>query len=200
MLNCSIPCNQSGDNSAGNPKKPYMTSKLDRHFISTHTIAFAALLMLALPALPSLNAQAPATTQVSGSALTAELMAKMLQLIERRGTDHEMGARLASFLELSAGGQVWLYRSVTAPGTQDKMQHGFFVSRGSDQDIVIGRRSDRDAHLFRAHRDGKVVLALSVDIKTNEILMRPPFDAQAEFESEVKLWAGGIDRLLAKEK
>jgi hypothetical protein len=78
----------------------------------------------------------PLAGQVSAqsSALTPELLSKMLDLIARKGTDRDISPTLANALGLSAAGQGWPNRQIVTRETQSGFLHGMGISRGNDQD------------------------------------------------------------------
>jgi len=85
----------------------------------------------------SLQAQNLATNAASPSSpLTDDVMNKMLQLIDSQGTDRELIATVANTLGLSPTGKTWASRSVTLGDVATSLR-GFYVSRGSDRDILI---------------------------------------------------------------
>ena len=155
--------------------------------------------MLAFALTGSLQAQtSAAATSVPVSALTPQLMTKMLQLIALRGIDRELAAEFANPLGLTNPGQSWPNRQVASYGVPSKFNHGFAVSRGSDQDIVISLRSPETIYVFRSNRGGKIVAARSCDIKNGgQITMLDFADAQKALDNEIRFWAKNVDKLIA---
>ncbi len=142
---------------------------------------------------------APASKTVSPAAappLTPEVMDKMLKLIAAHGTNRETAEALAGALGLADPGKSWPNRQMEIEDAKYHYSHGFAVSRGSDQDILLSRRTKDSIYAFRAHRDGKVVKALIANFKTGKITMRDPAEAQADFGAECSLWAANADHLL----
>lgn len=159
-----------------------------------------------LPLLPSsLHAQNPvgsteapvAAVSNSGSALTPEVMSKMEQLIASKGRDKELDAAFASALGLTATGQKWQERQIATRSSSSNLVHGFAISRGGDQDVVLYIRRPKAIYIFRAHRDGKVVTALVCDNQTGQITMRGPAEAQGELGVELAMWASNVDDLIS---
>jgi tetratricopeptide (TPR) repeat protein len=144
----------------------------------------------------SLQAQNLATNAASPSSpLTDDVMNKMLQLIDSQGTDRELIATVANTLGLSPTGKTWASRSVTLGDVATSFR-GFYVSRGSDRDILVSMvRPLITVHAFRALRNGKVVTAFISDLKANKTTMRTPKEAQHELDTELAFWAANVDKL-----
>jgi hypothetical protein len=138
-----------------------------------------------------------ANTAAPGSALPPKLMSKMLQLITLKGVDRDVAVPIANALGLSASGQTWPDRQVVVRTPPSTDKHGFMVNRGSDQDVVLYIRLPDNAHAFRAHRNGRVVTALILDLKTNQITMRTPNEAQSELDSEIAYWTKNVDSAIS---
>jgi len=158
----------------------------------------ASLVLAALTFVPaSLQAQNSITSAATASSpLTADVMNKMLQLIDSQGVDRELIAPIANPLALSPTGKTWASRSVTVGDTATTL-HGFYVSRGSDQDILVTiSRSKISIHVFRAHRNGKAVMAIFKDLQTNKATMHAPKEAQHELNTELAFWAVEVDEAL----
>jgi hypothetical protein len=80
------------------------------------------------------------------------------------------------------------------------IRHNFAVSSAKDKDVVLTVHRANDILGFRARRDWKIVTALAVDPTTQEIKMRTPEDAQADFDTECKFWAEHVDSLIAAKR
>ena len=134
-----------------------------------------------------------------GAMLTPALLGKVLRLIDLRGVEREVPPNYANALGMTASGQAWPDRQQAA--TQGKVLHGFAVSRGTDQDVVISVRDDVELRVFRVRRDGgMVVTACIVDLGDGDITMRAPAEAQAQLDEEMRFWATYVDQLLARPK
>ncbi|HXS99360.1 MAG TPA: hypothetical protein VN915_01660 [Elusimicrobiota bacterium] len=148
---------------------------------------------IALPAPASTPAAVPATlTSASNSPLTPDVLNRILQLIASKGTDRELVPTVSNPLGLSATGQSWPSRSVGAGHAATDI-HGFYISRGVEQDIVITLGiPGKTFSAFRAHRDGKIVSACVTDLQTRQTTMRDPNEAQKDLDTEFALWAGVV--------
>ena len=134
---------------------------------------------------------APAVlASVTTSPLTPAVLRKILGIVASRGTDRKFNSRVANALGLGAAGQTLPVRQAVIAERGADVRHGFAVSLGSDQDILISRRLPDAVHFFRAHRDGTVVTALISDLETGRISMRVPSEAQSELDAEFAFWAG----------
>jgi hypothetical protein len=74
------------------------------------------------------------------SALTPELLSKMLDYIARNGTDRDVPSSIANRLGLTAAGQGSPSREAGAKEITSGIQHAVYISRGSDKDILLVRR------------------------------------------------------------
>lgn len=158
-------------------------------------IAGSAELALPTPsATPAATAASTPAVSVSVTGLTSELMAKMLKLIASQGVDREFLAPLANALGIGAAGQAWSSRSITA-GDAASGVHGFYISRGNDQDIVATLMvTGKSLYCYRAHRDGTVVAAFIGDVATQKITPRDLPDAQKGFDTEISLWSSMVSK------
>lgn len=146
-------------------------------------------------------AAAPAATAAPspGAMLTPALLAKVLRLIDLRGVEREVPPNYANALGMTASGAAWPDRQQAA--TQGTVLHGFAVSRGTDQDVVVSVRDQAELRVFRVRRDGgMVVAACIVDLGDGDITMRAPAEAQAQLDEEMRFWATYVDQLLARPK
>jgi hypothetical protein len=152
---------------------------------------------LELPVPATTPTAAPAAApSAPASALTPEIMKKMLQLIAAKGTDREAVAAYANPLGLTAAGQGWPDRQISAKGN-DIVIHGFAVSRGSDQDLLLYSNTPTIVHIYRANRNGKIVTALLLDKSAGQIITRAPAEAQSDLDAEFVYWAANVDSLIA---
>jgi hypothetical protein len=159
---------------------------------------FAGSSQLALPApAASPMASAPATASSPGPVLTSDLMGKILKAIQLFGGDKNADAGIASALGLTAPGQTWPDRQLGSQLDNETAMHGFVISRGSEQDVMIYLSTGDTALIFRSTRDGKVVAALNRNKKTRQITMLNPREAQAALNTEIAYWAANIDDILA---
>jgi hypothetical protein len=159
------------------------------------TIRLVSLTLLALLAF------VPTGLRAQNSSMSPDLMSKMLQLIASKGTDREINKYIATALGLTSGGKGWPDRQIASRLSTDPQSatHGFAVSRGSEQDVVLYKRDpDASVRLFRARRDGKLVKAGFTTYQGTQVTMRAPADAQKELETELAYWTANVDRLLAE--
>ncbi len=141
----------------------------------------------------------PPAAASPGAMLTPALLAKVLRLIDLRGVQREVPPNYANALGMTASGQAWPDRQQAA--TQGKVLHGFAVSLGADQDVVVSVRDDAELRVFRVRRDGgMVVAACIVDLGDGDITMRAPAEAQAQLDDEMRFWATYVDQLLGAKK
>jgi len=130
------------------------------------------------------------------SSLTPEFISRMLTLLSLRGNDHETPARFANALGLTPPGVSWANRQVAAKGQATEFIHSFAVSRGSDTDLLLSVRRPDALLVFRAHRDGTLVSALSYDLKTKQIGPLDPKVARTDLADECAFWASSVDALI----
>ena len=150
----------------------------------------------AIPVSAAPAAAAPATA--AQSPLTPEVMDKMLKYLVTDGVDRETAPLIANALGLSATGQAWSSRQAAMTvGGEVGISHSFSISRGSDQDLLVGHRLPGFLHSFRARRDGTVVAGIVIDLTTYAVTVLDRDQAQPELDSELTLWADSIDHLIA---
>jgi hypothetical protein len=138
---------------------------------------------------------APTITSASAqnSALTPDLLSKMLGLIARKGTDRPIAAPIANALGLSATGQEWESRQVSGPDSRPGAHHGFALSRGTEKDIALSLLTPDILHAFRARRDGTIVAALTLDLRTGQLIMLSHAEAQKELDAEFAYWTSAFN-------
>lgn len=157
---------------------------------------FAGGAQAALPAPASTPAAIPVSAPASGSALTPEVLNKLLQLVATKGGDKEMSASFVNALGLSPANQGWPDRQLTTLGS-DNFIHVFIISRGSNPDLVMYYRDGNNVHAFRSTRDGKALGALNFDTQSKVITVRTADEAQKELDDELGFWSRSVDKLLA---
>jgi hypothetical protein len=187
----------SGDAALAAAGAPAVQAAVQSALNGLRAQGFAGSAGIALPPAPAETPTAapPASLPAaSGPVFNAEVMNKVLQLISSKGKDGTVSPAIASTLGLTSG-ETWLDHKV-AVIAPDKMNHGFAISRGADQDVVLYVRYPDTVHIFRAHRDGTLVAALTYNNQTQAIVVLPIAEAQAEHASELAIWAGSIDKLL----
>ena len=153
--------------------------------------AGGATVELPAPAASPLAAPAAAAPD-QASPLTPEVMRKMLLYIAANGKDKDVIPLVANTLGLSATGQTWAGRSV---GVRDesKVLYCFYVSRGSEEDILVSITTPDIVQAFRAHRDGKIVTAFTYDLAAQKMAVRAPAEAQPDLDSALRIWADYIN-------
>jgi hypothetical protein len=140
-------------------------------------------------------------TAVTASAkpkLTPELMAKIVALIDRIGTNRETAPVYANPLGLSSDGATWANRTTAATDSTDNTFRGFAIDRGTSQDVLLSDVHNGVLFAFHALRDGTLKGAITFDGKTRTLTTRTPAQAQADFDAEVAFWAANVDTLLKK--
>lgn len=145
-----------------------------------------------LPSPAATPASASAAAPKAAPSLTPEVMGKMLKLIAEKGVDRDLIAVMANSLGLSASGQTWASRSISAT-SGDGSIHGFYISRGAEQDLVISLGVPGKAvYAYRTRRDGTATAAVVLDLQTRQTTMRSPDEAQKSLDAEVALWSGVV--------
>jgi hypothetical protein len=144
---------------------------------------------LALPAPASTPAAAPTPVRLaSDPALNPTVLQKVLAMMVDKGVDRELLATVANPLGLTATGQTWASRSLTFK-QNDGVLHGFYISRGSEQDLVISDAiPGKSMYVYRAHRDGTASAAIVMDLQTRAVTTRDPSEAQQSLNAEWALW------------
>jgi hypothetical protein len=150
----------------------------------------ASFIVLAMLAIVSLVT--PVSAQ--NSALTPELLSKLVDLTARKGFDREMPAIIATALGLSAAGQTWPNHQIITPDRENPhVFHAFAVDRGSEQDVLITLRNPNDGiHCFRTHRDGTLVKAVIYDLQAGQIVTPNHAEATKELNAEIAYWASAF--------
>jgi len=163
-----------------------------------HRLPWLCILTMLLVMVTSLEAQTSATNTTSTHvpALTPQLMTKMLQLIAVSGSNRELAAEFAHPLGLTATGQSWPNRQVASYGIPSNFNHGFAVSRGSDQDVVLSLRTPDTIYVFRSDRHGASATALSCDVKNGNIITLNFVNARKALDNEIRFWAKNVDKLI----
>jgi hypothetical protein len=157
--------------------------------MANRLISLAVLAMLAFAPIIT-----PASAQ--NSALTPELLSRILDLNDTKGTDRDVPALVANGLGLSASGKAWPSRQVAVKDLITLVSHGVVVSRESDQDIIFNRRNSDNFHAFRTQRDGTLVTAVSYDLNTLRLTVLSRAEARQELDVEFAFW----DRTIVKDK
>ena len=166
--------------------------------------ATAALFLLAC-ALASSHAQEPATkaqpepATKAQAVMTPDFTQKMLQLVTDKGTNREMPASYATPLGLALPGKTWAYRGIIG-SEDDEHQHSYNLGLNSSRELAIVIRDLKSIRASRVDVSGKVLAAIEIDLVTGDYLMRKPADAQSEVNTEIDLWNGKVDTLLAAKK
>lgn len=122
-------------------------------------------------------------------ALAPDVLSKMLDYIARAGNDREVPADIAGSLGLSARGQTWPSRQAGLKETSSGVLHGVYVSRGRDNDLLLtltGAAKEK-VDIYRIHRDGILVKAVSLDMK-HQFIQRDRTDAQKGLDAELVFW------------
>jgi hypothetical protein len=171
-----------------------------------YLVLSAFLIAAFIPSIPKSLAAPTSTPAVLSSksipdataTLSPGTLNKILQLIASKGEDGNVGAKVANALGMTAAGQPWADHKI-AVASPDKVIHGFTISRGSDEDVIIYARWPDGIHIFRAHRDGKLVAALSFNPQTRMITTRDAAAARQELDDEFTFWTRSVDGLLAGE-
>jgi hypothetical protein len=155
---------------------------------------------LVLPPAVDAPASVPAATPSGPEKLTPDLLSKLLRLNTLKGTERVVPAPFANALGLGKPGQGWPDHDIGITFASDNLTHGFAVSRGTDQDVLISVRYPESIRTIRSTRDGKAVAGLVYDHTTNLITLMPIDQAQTGLDAEFAFWAAGIDKLLADGK
>jgi uncharacterized protein YkuJ len=150
-------------------------------------------------ALTSLHAQTLAPHSLPSFSLTPELLGRLLDLVARKGTDYETPALVSNALGLSATGHTWRNRQVNTPDSQPGCSHCFAIDRGGEKDLTIVLSTPNDLKIYRTERNGKIVLAVIYDRKTEQITLRDPAEAQAEVNAEFAFWATAFTKADAEQ-
>ena len=73
--------------------------------------------------------------------------------------------------------------------------HTFGIAQGSNpDDLIVSVTQNGEDHLFRAHRNGQVVIAFSMDTTTHMPTPIPAPVAQKELNAEFRFWDQNADR------
>jgi hypothetical protein len=150
-----------------------------------------------------LAAGAPTAAPATHQRLTPELWQKMQQLNTAQGTDNDVSTKIANALGMTATGQGWpghRFGALEHVNDSNLSQRIYVVSRGADQDVLLTRGTAGVLFVYRIHRDGTLVAALSLNRETKEITMRNPAEAEADLEGEFAFWAANVDHLLEVKK
>ena len=151
-------------------------------------IASRLMSLAVLAVLTFVSLAGPVSAQ--GSALTPELLSKILDDINREGIDRDIPAPMANALGLSATGQGWASRQCVFQESKNKIIHALSISRRNDQDIVVHLGSERFLHDYRILRDGTLLMATIYNIPTHQLTVRNRSEAQKELNTEFAFWAG----------
>jgi len=121
--------------------------------------------------------------------LAPDVLSKMLDLIARRGTDREVPADIADRLGLSEAGQVWPSRQAGLKETPSGLLHGVYAARGSGRDLLLTLTSPEMLYVYRIHRDGKLVTAVTADKRTRQFIERDQAETQKGLDAELVYWS-----------
>jgi hypothetical protein len=149
--------------------------------ITNRLVSLAVLVMLAFVYLGT-----PVLAQ--DSAQLGDLLSKLSELTAQKGEDVDVPAAVANALGLTDGDQNWATRQVAAPDSRSGVFHGFAMHSGIEDVLFIGRHPDA-LHVFRSHRDGKLVAAGAYNILAREVTILDPATAQNELAAEVAFWS-----------
>jgi hypothetical protein len=147
---------------------------------------FAFIAMLAFASLA-----APAFAQ--DSALSPDVLNKIMKFIAEKGGHQEIPAVLSSALGLTDSGHTWPTNSIVLAHTVDGhvvpgFKHGFSFSSEGQQDIVIIERDSDQIRAYRTQRDGKLVTAIMYDVKAHQVTVRSRAEAQRGLNTEITYW------------
>jgi hypothetical protein len=152
-------------------------------------MAAGADLTLASPG--ALPATAPATAAPKPiSALTPQLLDKMLRLVTSLGDDHAVPAKFATPLGFAVG---WPVHQLAVNDADGITAHDFAVHRGSDEDLLVFRHDAINGQFYRCHRDGKIVAGINFDPKSGQVTTLALDDAQKRLDAEFAFWAANAD-------
>lgn len=134
-------------------------------------------------------ADTPTPLPTTQPPLAPELLNKMISFIARKGWDRDVPADEATALGLAAG-QSWPLRGVSSPDPDvgDKY-HGWAVSRGSDNDLLLAAQQGQIYHFYRITRDGTIIKAIIFNRANHQITMLDSAQAQIEVNAEYAWWA-----------
>ena len=150
------------------------------------TAIIAVALVLTAPLIASSPAAQTTLPNRAATALTPDVLGK-------RGHDRETPAIISNALGLTATNQTWPSREVAALDDRPHYLHGFAINRGDDRDIAFSIRSPNSIRAFRVHRDGQLVSALVEDLRTGQVTVRSPAEAQADLDIELAFWVAGVN-------
>ena len=120
-------------------------------------------------------------------ALAPDVLAKMLDYIARAGNDRELAADISNRLGLTAAGQRWSSRQ--AGVEYSEILHGVYASRGSDKDLLLSLTiTKKKVDLYRIHRDGTLVAAVTLDIEKQQMIDHNRAETQKGLDAELVFW------------
>jgi tetratricopeptide (TPR) repeat protein len=126
----------------------------------------------------------------------AEVLNKMLPLITDFGSNGEL---TDDVLGLGTKNQPWSFREIAAAGNpfdDSAPMHTFAISRGtSPDDVLVSIRLNGKMDFLRAHRNGQVVKAFSIETSNHTATPISTSQAQKELNAEFDFWDTNIDRM-----
>ena len=129
-----------------------------------------------------------ASVSAQDSALSPELLSRILSVIASDGIYRDVPPEISNALGLSGTGQGWPSRQLAVKDTSNNVSHAIAISRDTDQDIVLNRRSLDSFSAFRIKRDGTLVTAVRYDLNTGRLVVRSRAEAQKELNGEIAYW------------
>jgi hypothetical protein len=99
-------------------------------------------------------------------------------------------ADIANRMGLSAAGEVWRSRQAGLKENASGLLHGVYVSRGRDTDLLLTLTSagKEKVDVYRVHRDGVLVAAVSLDLQRHQFSERDRAETQKGLDAELTFW------------
>jgi hypothetical protein len=123
------------------------------------------------------------------SALTPELLSKMLDHSASNGIDRVANPIVANRLGISVAGQTWPMRQIGVEETAGGILHNVSFGRGSDQNIVVSAKTKERLNAYRIRRDGTLLAAFTYDIATHGLADIAQAEAHKGLAAELLFWS-----------